>query len=589
MIKRIVLLGGLLALASFLLAPQLVMAQGAVDGMVRLLESGRLPEARVGTVVEMIAERGNAENLGFLFQQATSPNGFDKDVKLVTLKSLRDASASRNVVPAGDLSPIGELISSQNPALQELAIDLAGAWKVEAAAASLSQIALNNDQPNDIRRLAIDSLVELGPKKAADTVAKLTNAEEPLAIRYLGVAALTNIDIQQAAQAAAHVLSSADTSTDPAAMIDAFLADQRGPAALAAALAGKELSGDVAKMCLRQMYAMGRSDQELVDVLSAAAGIDNNPEPLTEEELQSLVAQVLEKGDPAKGETIFRRAELSCLKCHAVSGAGGEIGPDLSPVGATSPVDYVINSILFPEMAVKEAFLMRSILTVDGKVYQGVVTDENDERVVLRDANGKEIVIPVEDIDGEKEGGSLMPKGLANFLTDEEFLHLTRYISELGKPGPYGIRSEPTIQRWRVLKEVNPALQVDEPPTASEFEAAVAGASDSQWVPTYGKINGELPLEELSFTESPVLYLFAEIEVVEGGEVAVLMNQKTGVHVWLTDDEFRGEDTISTTLVPGRHKIYFRLDARQLGGDTFRAVVTKPADSSAQYTVVGGA
>src|SRR5688500_6698819 len=113
MIKRIVLLGGLLALASFLLAPQLVMAQGAVDGMVRLLESGRLPEARVGTVVEMIAERGNAENLGFLFQQATSPNGFDKDVKLVTLKSLRDASASRNVVPAGDLSPIGELISSQ--------------------------------------------------------------------------------------------------------------------------------------------------------------------------------------------------------------------------------------------------------------------------------------------------------------------------------------------------------------------------------------------------------------------------------------------------------------------------------------------
>ena len=589
MIKRIVLLGGLLALASFLLAPQLVMAQGAVDGMVRLLESGRLPEARVGTVVEMIAERGNAENLGFLFQQATSPNGFDKDVKLVTLKSLRDASASRNVVPAGDLSPIGELISSQNPALQELAIDLAGAWKVEAAAASLSQIALINDQPNDIRRLAIDSLVELGPKKAADTVAKLTNAEEPLAIRYLGVAALTNIDIQQAAQAAAHVLSSADTSTDPAAMIDAFLADQRGPAALAAALAGKELSGDVAKMCLRQMYAMGRSDQELVDVLSAAAGIDNNPEPLTEEELQSLVAQVLEKGDPAKGETIFRRAELSCLKCHAVSGAGGEIGPDLSPVGATSPVDYVINSILFPEMAVKEAFLMRSILTVDGKVYQGVVTDENDERVVLRDANGKEIVIPVEDIDGEKEGGSLMPKGLANFLTDEEFLHLTRYISELGKPGPYGIRSEPTIQRWRVLKEVNPALQVDEPPTASEFEAAVAGASDSQWVPAYGKINGELPLEELSFTESPVLYMFAEIEVVEGGEVAVLMNQTTGVHVWLTDDEFRGEDTISTTLVPGRHKIYFRLDARQLGGDTFRAVVTKPADSSAQYTVVGGA
>ncbi len=564
-----------------------VQAQGAADAMVRLLESGRLPEARLGTVVEMIASRGNAENLGVLLQKATQENGFSPEIKLQTLQALRDASQSRNVVPAGDLSAITQLLSSEEPLLATLAVELAGLWQVEAAAKPLAQIALDPTRPLDVRRLAIGSVVEIGGDTADQTVVKLTAADQPLTVRYLGVAALTEINLRHAAQVAAEVLVEADTTTDPANMIDAFLAQQQGPSALATALQGKDLSVDVAKMCLRQMYAVGRSDQQLVDVLSEAAGIDNNPDPLTEEQLKAMVAQVWEEGDPARGEEVFRRPELSCFKCHAISGAGGDIGPDLSPVGATSPADYIINSILYPEMAVKEAYLMRSILTIDGKVYQGVVVDENDDRVVMKDANGKNIVIPADDIEAEKEGGSLMPKGLANFLTDEEFIDLVRYVSELGKPGPYGVRSEPTIQRWRVLKNVPPAWQ-EAVPTTGEFETTVASTPASAWEPAYGKVNGDLPLDELAYVDSPVLYLKASIEVVAAGEIGVELSQQAGLHVWISDDLFRGDETIRTQLPAGTHEIYFRVDTTQLNAPTLRAVVRRPQGSTAQFTVVGG-
>ncbi len=588
MLNRFFFSGCLIAMVLLAAAPQPLFAQGATDGMIRLLQSGRLPEARVGTVVGMIAERGNAENLGILFQEATKPGGFSDALTLETLQQLKKASESRNLVPAGDLSAVSGLIASDNIPLKKLGIELAGLWKVQATADKLSQIALDQDQPRTIRRLAIDSLIETESDKTAATVAKLTDASQPLAIRYLGVSALANIDIEQAATAAADVLTTADTSTDPAEMIDAFLADTKGPDALAKALEGKKLDADIAKMCLRQMYSVGRSDPALVNVLSAAAGIDNNPDPLTDEQLQSLVAQVLEKGDPARGEEIFRRKDLSCMKCHAISGAGGQIGPDLSPVGATSPVDYVINSILFPEMAVKEAYLMKTIIDFDGKIHQGVVVDANDDRVILKDANGKEDIVPTDDIDLEKEGGSLMPKGLANFLTEDEFLDLVRYVSELGKPGPYGIRSEPTIQRWRVLKDVPTALQGEDVPSTGEFESMIADLGEDAWLPAYGKVNGDLPLNELSDIESPVLFLQAEIEVVDGGKIGIEMNQKAGVTVWIIDDEFKGNEPISANVLPGRHKITFRLDTRKLKDKTFRAVVTKPSDSTAQYTVVGG-
>ena len=65
--------------------------------------------------------------------------------------------------------------------------------------------------------------------------------------------------------------------------------------------------------------------------------------------MAQLIREVAD-GDAARGEDVFRRADLSCLKCHAVSQAGGQIGPDLSALGSTSPVDYIINSIYDPDV-----------------------------------------------------------------------------------------------------------------------------------------------------------------------------------------------------------------------------------------------
>ena len=45
-----------------------------------------------------------------------------------------------------------------------------------------------------------------------------------------------------------------------------------------------------------------------------------------------------ELGDPVKGARLF--SEKWCLKCHAIKGQGGTVGPDLSSVkGIASPID----------------------------------------------------------------------------------------------------------------------------------------------------------------------------------------------------------------------------------------------------------
>src|SRR5262249_13164025 len=139
-------------------------------------------------------------------------------------------------------------------------------------------------------------------------------------------------------------------------LVAAFTTRQDGPDKLAAAFAGASLAPDSAKLALRALYTLGRSDPSLVNVLSRAAGLDAEVKPLEKAEMEQLIVEVGSSGNPERGEAIFRRADLSCARCHALLSAGGGIGPDLSPIGQSSPVDYIANSLLLPDQAIKEEF-----------------------------------------------------------------------------------------------------------------------------------------------------------------------------------------------------------------------------------------
>ena len=97
--------------------------------------------------------------------------------------------------------------------------------------------------------------------------------------------------------------------------------------------------------------------------------------------------------------------------------------------------------------------------------------DRNAERVNLRDATGRLITIPVEEIEEEAEGRSLMPQGLTRLLTRDELLDLVKYLAELGRPGRYALPAAPTIQRWLVAA-ADGATAAQSPPDKPPAAAA---------------------------------------------------------------------------------------------------------------------
>jgi len=569
--------------------------------LMKLLQSGRLPAERVGTVVEMVCQKGNGRDLAYVFEQLQKPDGYKPAVRLKVVELLTDAAVVRKVKPDGDLAALkGLLTEKSEPKLKLAALRLASVWKVKEIAPELQALATDSKTEKGIRAAAIDGLANIGDARSKAALLEIAAKDKAVPARMLAVAGLARLDLDEAARQAAAVLASAAAQDDPATLIDAILSRKGGAEKFAAALATVKLPKEVAKVTLRYMYSIGRSDEGLSNLLSKAADIAVDSPPPSQEEVLKIAAEVMAKGDAARGEKVFRRADVNCFKCHSIARAGGQVGPELTALGSISPPEYIVNSVLNPSLNIKEQYVTKVILTADGEVVTGIVIDRNDERVRLKDASGKVITLAVGDIESEKDGPSLMPQGLTKFLTHDEFLDLARFITELGRPGPYVIRTTPTLQRWRMLKSPAPEIS-GEVPNVEHFRQHVLELPADAWLPLYGTAQGPLPLadalgalksasSEKNLGDKTVAILQGEIEVSQAGDLQVEIHSPIPVHLWFDAEPFEKPAKLTLPFTAGRHKLTMRLELPDdLPSDANLSVeLKKPAGSNIQFDVVGG-
>lgn len=564
------------------------------SAMVKLLKSGRVPEARQGAVVELIGKRGTLGDLDFIYRwvlDGTAPEA----IRQKSIDALFEAATTRGMRPSRDCERLVTLLSGPSSltgtSLQASAVRLAGAWKLEASVPALRGLARSSGVAEALRESAIDALATIGGLAGRSAIEDLAGPGQGVLIRESAVAALARLDVTAAAALATRLLpAAAESGSDLKPLVAAFLDHRGGGAALAVALGNNPIPPDAAKLALRAAYSLGQSDPALSAALGRAAGIDTQARPPDSSELAALVAEVAAKGDPVRGEAVFRRSDLNCMTCHAIARAGGEIGPDLSAIGQTSPPDYIIQSILMPDQSIKEQYHTLIVQTTEGQVYQGIVTDRDDRRVILKDSTGALRTVPVASIEEQKAGGSLMPKGLTNLMTHREFIDLVRFLSELGRPGPYAIRTTPTIQRWRVLKPV-PQRLADAVPDAETLREQVLEAPADRWVTVYARVSGSLPLAEVARAcgEPRALYVQGELNVTAHGTIRIEPAYPEAIRFWVDDlPAPAGTREFTTSVTVGRHLITVRVETAERSHQEVRLTVDKPEGSTAEFTVVGG-
>jgi putative heme-binding domain-containing protein len=511
-----------------LFALEAVNSPAVVKPLLDLVKADKIPAEREEGALKLIAALGNAAELAQIFDLALDERVHSAR-RINLLRALEQASQQRQVNPQSDLNRLGKLLKSDSDPLRIVALRMVGRWKLRAFREELVKQAeafMDRDAP---REAACEGLALLGDEASRKALEELASGY------YRAVIALTKLDINIAAMKAVATLK--QIYSTPAVGLHAlfeeeaiplylaFLERKNGPTALAAALKGQKVHADLAKVGIRIVRGKTKDSALLVEALTKAGGLKGGPLALSPEALKQTIANVTQRGDPARGEAIYRRKDQVCQKCHAIAGAGGQVGPDLTSIGASAQVDYLIESILQPNKAIKENYHSLSVALKDGRLVAGIPIRQTEKELVLRDAEDREVCIPVKDIEAKEQGGSLMPEGLADTLTQAELVDLVRFLSELGKVGPYSVSKARLVRRWQV---VEPIWDHWQDPTDPGFAAVAQNKPGLTWTPAYSTVAGTLPLEDLPKFRNPNsrTYLRFQLEATTAGKVKLLVNSK---------------------------------------------------------------
>jgi putative heme-binding domain-containing protein len=582
---------------------RLIFAVRAVDSpaivkpLLALLKEGKVPGGQDEHVQTLIARLGDPGDLAVMLDLLIAGEALPSPRRVSLLNTLVGATRDRKVAPAGDLARIGPLVTGGDDALREAAVRAIGTWNVGSLQNKLMALVGAADTSRGVRAAAIEALVKNGGAEGRRAVAALAERGAAPEVQARALAALLEADPQGTAPRFIAWLGqlSPDQSSAAGIVLARVLELRGAPAVMASALdhLAPTLSADLAKLCIRQVRASGRDEPGLIGALERAGRLKEGVRKLSDKEMNQLLTDVSRTGDPARGEAIFRRKDMNCQKCHAIAGAGGQVGPGLESIGASAQPDYLVDSLLEPGKAVKENYHALVVATSDGKLYTGIKLRQTDSELVLRDAEDREVAIPVNSIEEQKTAGSLMPAGLTEALTRPELIDLVRFLSQLGKIGPYSVGTDRVLRCWQVL-QATPAVKSTV--AKNGFEALLSGEQSLNWRPAYTTAAGKLPLSEWAEPErtaatAPVALLRSQLEVTSPGTVKLTFNSADALSIWIDGRRVQpvsgSPRQLVLDLMRGLHTIAVAVDlARRQDG--IRCVLEDIRGSSARARVVLG-
>lgn len=556
--------------------------------LLKLVQAGKIPaEKRIG-ILNLLAKWGDTATLEYILADAVK-GSYSPGERGELVRGLIDAAKNRKVQPGANAAELLKLIELGDAGLSGDVCRAVGAWSLSEGLPTLITLAGDAKQPESARVAAIEALGPFG-EAGLEALRKILQASEIGPVRVRAVESLAESRIDDAAAEGVRILTEQAGLPYAEPIMQTFIKRKEGAGALTKALAGAKIPLDVAKVAVRTAGSAGNADVPLTEALRQAGGMQSGEiPPLTPEEMQAMLAEVKEKGDPKQGERIFRRGTNACLKCHAIAGAGGIVGPDLMSIGASAQPDYLVDSLLFPSKAIKENYNTIVLVTDDGLVQAGVKVRETEQEVVLRNADDQIIKVPVSKIEERADGKSLMPTGLTESLTHEELVHLTRFLSELGKVGPYAVGRERLIRRWQAFEPKEAAVHVLH---RTRLGSVTGDHAEFSWLPTYSLVNGDLPLEELPvFRMNPapakVAVVRFQLEQSQPGPVALKFNSVEGLSVWLEGEPLSPTETVQWEGKTGIQTVTIAIDlgARRV---PVRCELVDVPGSTAQIQAVGG-
>ncbi|MHC4996444.1 MAG: PVC-type heme-binding CxxCH protein, partial [Planctomycetota bacterium] len=383
----------------------------------RFANKSGLESAQLQRLLEQVVLKGTQREVNYLVEQIATGRGHNAVVMSWVMGALTQTATQRGVKPSGKwMAKALGLVRHKDRDLKLLAIKMVAAWRYEDANVRLKPLLKGDDV--ELQLAAAQAMGAIGSQDNRAMFDAMVLPERPIAKRYLGLIGMASWRVAVAAKAAPDILAQDPAGADPVPVVEAFVSRSAGANQLLREFEKSELKPHptVAQAISTYVASTGRVSGKLAELFTPTQSAASLSQRLLAEDALQLADEAWAKGDPARGEQIFRRVELACVACHPIAGAGPTLAPDLAAIGSATGTDYIVDSILRPSKVIAEHYGSVAVTTKDNQVLIGVHVFSGEREVVIRDSQnlGQNITIPGANVKSVAKLPSLMPATLAD-------------------------------------------------------------------------------------------------------------------------------------------------------------------------------
>lgn len=311
--------------------------------------------------------------------------------------------------------------------VRQTAAQVAARLGIKQVGPVLIGLVKESNNPANVRIEALRALQSLKDKQLGEAT-QLVLADTNPAVRAAGQRALAAQDPDAALKIFQRVLNEGTQTEQQSAV--AALAEMKHPNAdeLLTAQLQKLNAGQLAPgLQLDVLEAAGKRDSSALK-----AGVAQFEASRPKDNPLAGYLESMQGGDAQRGRTIFlERSQVSCVRCHKIAGQGGEVGPELTKIGAEKKRDYLLEAIVDPNRQVAKGFETIVVTTIEGRTHAGILKADDAEKIQILTPEAKLITIPKSDVDERATGKSSMPETLVKQLSKQDIRDLVEFLSSL--------------------------------------------------------------------------------------------------------------------------------------------------------------
>lgn len=131
------------------------------------------------------------------------------------------------------------------------------------------------------------------------------------------------------------------------------------------------------------------------------------------------------------GQSVFvSNSTAQCVRCHALKGSGGKVGPPMDNIGNILTREQILESLIEPSKRLAPGYGSVKLTLTNGQEVNGLLIEENTKELILRTNEAEPLKVAHSRIQNRTNMPSGMPP-MGKMITKRELRDLIQFLSSL--------------------------------------------------------------------------------------------------------------------------------------------------------------